>query len=287
MTGRRRKTRPGPAAAYRRVLALALAVTAAAACTGAPERDPGSGLPRPGSMAALGDSITRAFAACERGGDCVEASWATGTVEDIDSHGQRLGIDDPAAASNLAVSGARVAGLATQVRAAIDARPEYVTVLIGANDACAADEADMTPVEEYTVAFGEALDALVRGLPEARVLVLSVPDLARLWEVGREQPEVLRKWESYGICSSMLADATDNSAAARDRRERVRARVQAYNAAMAAACDRHAPHCRSDRNAVFDHRFQLADVSPVDYWHPSSQGQATLARIAWEAGFWS
>ena len=238
-------------------------------------------------MAALGDSITRAFAACERGGDCVEASWATGTAEGLDSHAQRLGIDDPADVANLAVSGARVAGLAGQVRAAVAARPEYVTVLIGANDACAADEADMTPVEEYTVTFDEALDGLVRGLPEARVLVLSVPDLSRLWEVGRDQPEVVRTWESYGICASMLADPEDTGTEAQDRRERVRARVQAYNAAMAAACDRHAPNCRSDRNAVFDTRFDLSDVSPVDYWHPSGQGQATLARVAWEAGFWS
>jgi len=43
-------------------------------------------------MAALGDSITRAFAACGRGGDCVETSWATGTIKDLDSHAQRLTI---------------------------------------------------------------------------------------------------------------------------------------------------------------------------------------------------
>ena len=286
MTGRCRRTRTGPAAAIRRVLALALAGTAAAACTASPEPAPGNGPPRPESMAALGDSITRAFAACERGGDCVEASWATGTAEDLDSHAQRLGIDDPADVANLAVSGARVAGLADQVRAAVGARPDYVTVLVGANDACAADEAGMTSVEEYAGTFREALDGLVRGLPEARVLVLSVPDLSRLWEVGREHPEVLRTWQSYGICSSMLADPEDTGAEARDRRERVRARVQAYNTAMSAACGRHAPNCRSDGNAVFDTRFDLAEVSPVDYWHPSSRGQATLARVAWEAGFW-
>lgn len=291
MTGRRRPALPGPAAGYRRLLASTLTMTAAvtltAACTGAPGADAGDVPARAGSMAALGDSITRAVAACERGGDCVEASWATGTAEGLGSHGQRLGIEDPATVANLAVSGARVAGLAAQVEAAIEARPDYVTVLVGANDACAGDEADMTPVEEYTATFGEALDALVRGLPEARVLVVSVPDLARLWEVGKEEPGVRRRWDSYGICRSMLADPMDTSAAAQDRRGRVRARVQAYNAAMAAACDRHAPDCRSDRNAVFDHRFDLADVSPLDYWHPSAQGQATLARVAWEAGFWS
>jgi lysophospholipase L1-like esterase len=192
-------------------------------------------------MAALGDSVTRAFAACGRSGDCVETSWATGTIKDLDSHAQRLTIANPDRSHNLAVSGARVSGLASQVEAAVWARPDYVTVLIGANDACTPTEAAMTSVEEYTGAFNAALNALVRGLPNAHILVLSVPDLARLWEVGRDYPEVRRVWDSYGICQSMLADPTDITAGAQARRDRVRARIQAYNAAMTAACARHTP----------------------------------------------
>jgi lysophospholipase L1-like esterase len=241
-------------------------------------------------MAALGDSITRAFAACGRGGDCVETSWATGTAGGLRSHWQRLSSDgrdvDRRGNHNVAVSGATVTGLATQVEAALRVRPGYVTVLIGANDACAPDEASMTPVDAFRAAFDPALDALVRGLPEARVLVLSVPDLGRLWEVGRDRPDVRRVWDSYGICRSMLADATDTSEGAQARRQRVRERVQAYNAVMAAACGRHPGQCRSDGGAVFDHRFDLGDVSDLDYWHPSRRGQETLAEVAWRAGFW-
>jgi len=85
------------------------------------------------------------------------------------------------------VSGAQVADLASQAEAAVLMRPDYVTVLIGANDACAADEAAMTPVAEYTEAFDSALDILVQGLPDARILVLSVPDLGRLWAVGKDR----------------------------------------------------------------------------------------------------
>jgi lysophospholipase L1-like esterase len=260
-------------------LALALTALTAVGCTGEP--------PRPRAMAALGDSITRAFAACGRSGDCVETSWATGTIKDLDSHAQRLTIADPDRSHNLAASGARVAGLASQVEAAVRARPDYVTVLIGANDACAPTEAAMTSVEEYTGAFNAALNALVRGLPDAHILVLSVPDLARLWQVGRDHPEVRRVWDSYDICQSMLADPTDTTAGAQARRDRVRARIQAYNAAMITACAGYTPHCRGDGNAVFNYRFDLEVVSPIDYWHPSEHGQATLAQVAWEAGFWS
>lgn len=237
-------------------------------------------------MAALGDSITRAYAACGRGSDCAETSWATGTAEHLDSHAQRLGLDDPDSSHNLAVSGARVAGLASQVQAAVPVRPDYVTVLIGANDACATEEAGMTSVEEYTATFDAALDALVRALPEVRILVLSVPDLARLWEVGKVGPT------SGGSGSPRLCAGpcwpTPPIPARRSqaRRDRVRARLQAYNAAMAAACDRHVPRCRSDRSAVFDYRFDLDHLSTVDYFHPSRRGQATLAQVAWDSGYW-
>ena len=271
------------------VLAAALVVATAVGCTAgdAPEGDATDMPARPRTMAALGDSITRAFTACGRGGDCVETSWATGTAGDLDSHWQRLDVDDREGNHNLAVSGARVAGLAGQVEAAVRLRPDYVTILIGANDACAGDEAAMTSVGDFTAAFDVAIDALARGLPDAGVVVLNIPGLARLWEVGRDRPDVRQAWQSHGICQSMLADPSDTGADAQARRTRVRGRVQAYNAAMAAACARHAARCRHDRNAVFDYRFDLDDVSAVDYWHPSKRGQATLARVAWKAGFWS
>ncbi len=270
-------------------LLSALVFTTAVGCTsGATPDDTATDVPaRPRKMAALGDSITRAFAACGRGGDCVETSWATGTADDLDSHWQRLDADDRDGNHNLAVSGARVAGLASQVQAAVRLRPDYVTVLIGANDACTPDEAAMTPAADFAATFGAAIDTLARGLPDAHILVLSVPDLARLWEVGKDRPDVRAVWQANGVCGSMLADPTDTSADAQARRDRVRGRVAEYNAAMAAACTRHGPRCRHDGNAVFEHRFDLADVSEVDYWHPSRRGQATLAKVAWRAGFWS
>ena len=85
----------------------------------------------------------------------------------------------------------------------------------------------MTSVGEYTDAFNAAMGELVRGLPDARILVLSIPDLARLREIGKDRPDVRRVWEAYGVCPSMLAEPTDTSAAAEARRERVRARIRA------------------------------------------------------------
>lgn len=241
----------------------------------------------PASMAALGDSITRAFAVCEGWGDCPQASWSTGTADGLRSHQQRIAAarGRGPAVHNLAVSGATVSDLDRQAQRAVAANVEYVTVLIGANDACAPTEAAMTPLDQFEEAFVRALDTLVRGLPRARILVVSVPDLTRLWQVGKDDADVRATWEALGICQSMLADPTSTSDEADARRSRVRDRVIGYNRVMAAGCQRH-PTCRWDGNAVFEYDFSLEMVSRRDYWHPSRLGQRTLAEVSWKAGHW-
>ena len=243
--------------------------------------------PLPASMAALGDSITRAAAACDGPGDCPEASWSTGSLPGLDSHAQRLAVlrGDTVETHNLARSGAAVRDLGEQARRAVGTGADYVTVLIGGNDACAATESAMTPVDEFAADFGDALGALVTGLPDARVLVVSIPDVGRLWEVGRGEPSAVRVWEAGGVCPTLLAGAVEVGGAAEERRARVRERVAAYNAAMEQACARHT-NCRWDGGAVFAHPFGLDAVSGVDAWHPSAEGQEQLAELSWSAGFW-
>jgi hypothetical protein len=107
-------SRGGRRALVLKVVAPALAVLTADGCNGEP--------PPTQSKAALGDSTSRALGACGRSGDCVGTSWATGAPKDLDSHAQRLATciaNTDRCNHNLAVSGARVAGLALQVEAAV------------------------------------------------------------------------------------------------------------------------------------------------------------------------
>lgn len=260
---------------------MAAAAVAAALTTGCSDGPPPrEDLPR--VMAALGDSMTRAYLLCDGAGDCPEASWSTGT--EVDSHYRRLrDLGGRVKAHNLAVSGATVGRLAEQARAAVATGAGYVTVLIGANDACAPTESSMTPVEDFRRAFADGMDTLVRGLPEAKVLVTSIPDLLRLWEVGKDSPEVRATW-ARGICQSMLARPESDAAADAARRGRVRARVEAFNAVMAEVCARY-DTCRWDGGAVFGYRFGLDAVSERDYWHPSREGQRLLSAISWDTGW--
>lgn len=268
-------------------LATAAGLLAIAGCAQAgTTRDVSAGGPSSAIIAALGDSITRGYGLCAEWGDCLEASWATGTRTEVASHQARLRSADGAArrVHNVAVSGATVATLDAQARQAVAVGAEYVTVLIGGNDACAHSEAAMTPTREFAERFATAITTLTEGLPEARILVVSIPDLHRLWQVGKDDERAVETWKRGGVCRAMLANPTSMAAGDRRRRARVRDRVAAYNAVMAALCARH-EQCRWDGNAVFEQSFSLEAVSPRDYWHPSIDGQRRLAQVAWEAGF--
>ncbi|MFC4036541.1 SGNH/GDSL hydrolase family protein [Streptomyces polygonati] len=232
----------------------------------------------PASVAALGDSITRGFDACDALADCPTVSWATGSDTAIDSLTSRLTAAAPGTQSwNLAKSGARVSDLTTQARAAAAHRPAMVTVLIGANDACTATPGAMTPVADFRADFDSALTYLHRTLPTTQILVASIPDLQHLWSVGRTNVLGAQIWK-LGLCPSMLQDAQAQTPAAQQRRTAVRDRVIDYNTAMGQVCAQF-QRCRYDNGAVFDYRFTASQLSGWDFFHPNDAGQAQLARI--------
>ncbi len=235
----------------------------------------------PDSVAAVGDSITRGFDACSVLSDCPEVSWATGDSEKVDSLAVRLlGRTRAAERSwNHAVSGSRMADLPGQMARAAEHSPELVAVMTGANDACRDTTAAMTPVADFRADFREAMRTLREALPTAQVYVASVPDLKRLWAQGRTSTLGKQVWK-LGICPSMLGDADAMDAAATQRRETVQNRVEDYNEVLKEVCaeDR---HCRFDGGAVYAYRFGTEQLSHWDWFHPSVDGQARLAEIAY------
>ncbi|MFD8641765.1 SGNH/GDSL hydrolase family protein [Streptomyces zaomyceticus] len=235
----------------------------------------------PGSVAAVGDSVTRAFDACSVLADCPEASWATGTDTAVNSLAMRLlGPEKVAGRSwNLARTGARMVELPEQMAGAAARRPELVTVMMGANDACRPTPALMTPVDDFRTHFETALARLRKGAPKAQVYVASVPSLMHLWSTGRVSPTGLEVWK-LGICGSMLADAENLGAAAERRRAEVQDRVVAYNRVLSEVCAKD-ERCRYDGGAVFGFRFDGGQLSPWDWFHPSRDGQARLAELAY------
>jgi lysophospholipase L1-like esterase len=244
--------------------------------------------PPPSSIASMGDSITRGFNACGFYVDCPSRSFSTGTTTSINSHYNRILAKNPAISGhnfNDARSGAKAADMNGQAATAVGQGAAYVTMLIGANDACTSSEASMTSVAAYRSSIDAALATLKNGLPNAKVAVLSIPNVWQLWNVGKGSSSARSTWSLFGICQSLLANPTSTAQADVDRRARVRQRVVDFNTQLAQACAAYGPNCDFDDNAIFNYAFALSQVSTWDYFHPNASGQTVLASVSYAAGF--
>lgn len=259
-------------------LVLAVLVPSPAAAATAP----------PNSIASLGDSITRGFDACGWYVDCPARSFSTGNYSAVNSQYLRILAKNPAISGhsyNDAKTGAKASDVPGQASTAVGQNAQYMTMMIGANDACTSSETTMTPVSTFRASIDSALATLKSGLPNASIEVISIPDIYQLWKVGHTSTSALNVWSLYGICQSMLYRASSTSSTDEARRQRVRQRVIDLNAQLAEACTAYGANCRFDGNAVFNYPFALSEVSTWDYFHPNTTGQAKLAAITYAAGF--
>jgi lysophospholipase L1-like esterase len=242
----------------------------------------------PSSMASTGDSITRAFNTCAFPFvDCPANSWSTGSNLAINSHYRRILAANSAIAGrnfNDARTGARMNALGGQVTTVVSQGVEYVTILMGANDVCTSSVSTMTPTATLEAQLQAALQTLSSGLPNARIFVVSIPNVYHLWEILHNNFNAVLTWTLGGICQSLLANPWSNAPADVARRRQVYDRNVADNAAIARTCARFI-HCRFDGNAAFNLQFVPSDVSTRDYFHPSVSGQARAAEATWVATF--
>jgi len=238
-------------------------------------------------MAAIGRGMTQAADVCCWYGDHPANSWSTGGAgwDGITSHYEQLlalNADIVGRNFNDSVSGARMNDGPDQARAAVAQRAHYVTILLGANDVCTSSPGTMTSVDTYRAQFRETLQILVSGLPNrARIFVSSIPDVYQLWSIYHTDSTATFVWDLANICQSLLAPSRTEA-----DRLAVRARNIAFNDVLEQECARFA-RCRFDGDAVFGYQFSRADVSQLDYFHPSLTGQARLAAVTWSRSWWN
>jgi lysophospholipase L1-like esterase len=272
----------------RRILVLAVvAVAAMAAPSAASAESAVTGYPS--YLAAAGDSITRAYDADSvyPPGERLQYSWANGTSSTVDSIYLRLLAANPAISgqvANDAATGAKMIDLQGQLQNAVTQHAQEVVILMGANDVCTSTEAAMTPVSTFKSEFASAMTTLSHGLPDARIYVLSIPSVYRLWQVLHTNPSAQFVWGYAGICQSMLANPTSTAQADVDRRAAVLKREKQFNTQLQNVCALYV-HCRFDGDVVFNYPYTASDANTLDYFHPSITGQTTLASVAWAHGF--
>jgi lysophospholipase L1-like esterase len=262
------------------LLGLAVAVLALAPAAAAQP-------PLPTSMAAIGDSITRATDVCCWYGDHPRHSWSTGgwPFDSIRSHYERIRASNPAIFGrnyNDARAGARMRDAPGQAQIAVTQGARYVTILMGANDVCTSSVATMTSVADFRAQFTTTMNVLASGLPPgSHVFVSSIPNVYRLWSLFRTDPAAQFIWSLAQICQSMLSPANTEQ-----DRQTVLAREQAFNQVLAEVCAQYVI-CRFDDFAVFNYPFASGHVSRLDYFHPSLSGQAVLASVTWARSWWA
>jgi lysophospholipase L1-like esterase len=241
--------------------------------------------PLPSSMAAIGDSITRAYDVCCAYGDHPGQSWSTGSTayDGIASHYERIKQRNPAITGhgyNAAVSGAKMAQASTQAEKAVSRGARYVTILLGANDLCTSSPATMTSTTTFRSQFSKAMATLMAQDRKPYVFVSSIPNLYQLWQVLHTNSLARWAWANFHICQSMLAATNTDT-----QRGQVRTREVAFNQILADVCAQY-PRCRWDGGAVYNYQFSASQVSTLDFFHPSLSGQAALARVTWAASWW-
>lgn len=236
------------------------------------------------AIAAIGDSITRGTNSFGWYGDHPSVSWSTGfnPLDGLTSHYERLlrlGLPGWPDELNVAEAGATMAAGPGQAERVVERGADYVTILLGANDLCARSPEEMTRLGEFRADFETTLATLSSGLPEARIFVASIPNLYRLWWIFRDRSMASFVWRSGRICPSMLDPA--NTA---DDRVHVFVRELAFNYVLADVCLQH-PSCVFDDYAVFRHPITPDEVSTLDFFHPSLEGQDRLASLTWDAAW--
>jgi lysophospholipase L1-like esterase len=264
-----------------RIVVLALAVVSA----GLVAQPAWAAPPLPASMAAIGDSITRAYDVCCAYSDHPGQSWSTGSTsyDGITSHYERIRQRNPAITGhgyNDAVSGAKMAAAPTQAGQTVGQGARYVTILLGANDLCTSSPSTMTSPDSFRASFSQAMTTLMAQDRKPYVFVGSIPNLYQLWQVLHTNSLARWAWANFHICQSMLG-ATRTEA----ERQLVVARERAFNQILADVCGQYS-RCRWDGGAVYHYQFTASQVSALDFFHPSLSGQAALARVTWNASWW-
>lgn len=280
------------------MLALALVLSLA---TAAYAKDPQL-VPR--RLSSTGDSISAGIDV-EYYGQNANASWVNGYygfwewlfgLTNVKSHNQRITANwGSSGRANYmdAVSGADMFDFPLQTSQAAGQNAYYVTVFMGHNDVCQNTFAEIPSDEVFEGQFRAGMENLKNGLPNgATVYVLAIVDIKNLYEVAQDKYalgivdcEVL--WATSLIhlfpCGTMLNPLNSEA-----DRLYTQGRNIAFNNILETvtaeynANDPHHYYYFTDLPFVYP--FTEDDVSNLDCFHPSAQGQKTLSRESWNVG---
>jgi lysophospholipase L1-like esterase len=257
--------------------------------------------PLPALLGAIGDSYSQAFSVAPAYlHDHPQFSWVIGTAkkDGVFSLAERfaaLGVSP--ALVDAATSGKKMNDAPRQATAVVAAarklspdQTAYVTFELGTNDLC---DDPMTDPAAFESELRSAVSILRAGLPAgSRILMMSVPDFSHLRDITQADPAAranLALFQNSTRCAPFLGDNTHATLS------QAEADLRLYDASLVKVCDEIAAadaatgklYCTSNQALLSLRDFRIADLSTVDYFHPSLIGQAKMADAAWAADIWS
>lgn len=229
-------------------------------------------------VGAVGDSLSTGFNA-KRFGNNKSLSWSTGSDKRVNSHFQRYAALFPDAevkAVNAAVPLSTVEQLAGQVSRLLKSHPDYVTVAIGANDVCSWNDDYEAELAAFSDELHAQVAALVESKPSIKISLMPVPNLYNVWQVSHKKPFCQLKWDLIKTCPALLSSKADD-----ESRAGLVERVVAANAAIAEVAAAYPDNVLFNPE-VANAKFEWAQLSPIDCFHPSIDGLNLIADKTWQ-----
>lgn len=234
--------------------------------------------PHPFVIGILGDSISTGYNAASPG-DNLSHSWASGvnSGEQGASHFTRLKRVMPTfdvQARNVAVAGARASDLAAQLGRLLPTKPDYVTLLIGANDITQwlFGEYGLS-LQQFSTYVQTTIERLIEVNQRVMILLVAVPDQSQAVN------HMLRRGSGQEFATQLSA-----SPYLRQLTEAYRERAVRLNRALEEIATKFPGQVRFARS-VAHARFSGEHLSHLDSYHPSVKGQQLLADLSWNEGF--
>jgi lysophospholipase L1-like esterase len=285
--------------------------------------------PIPATMGALGDSISAAAMASYSRTDVLKPwvvlmvlndlldfalnhtfrkvekrhlSWSSGLdpFNRVTSHALRIRALNPnLRVFSAAVSGANIDDVLSNEMPAMQnwsrtnfskGSPDYVTLLIGANDVCRSRMNEITPIADFENKTRQILKNLFAQNPRVKVVVSSIPAIEQLVQAaGRSRLfgfGVLSKcqdlWNRIPVCENVLRAKTDID------RQTIARTVREYNGSLKRAVQDFAqdyPGQIRFAADVHDTTITPNDLA-VDCFHPNILGQSAIAETTFKQTWW-
>ncbi|MEO5668688.1 MAG: GDSL-type esterase/lipase family protein [Bdellovibrionota bacterium] len=229
-------------------------------------------------------------------------SWSSGydTKGRVESHAYRISkiqdLKQSIPSYNAAVTGAESGDIQSQVdrmnqwsiKTVNKQFPDYVTLMIGPNDACANSPEEMVDTNTYYSNVVKIVDEMLAKSPDTKIVVGSIPNIELLRTVAKDarlywgvKCEAL--WKKANLCPTLttLSDPY--------QRAIVGNRIKDYNNALQEIVESRRASV-GDRIRFAPQTFQevfSADELSIDCFHPNTRGQQRVANATWDASWWT